>query len=144
MIEATSAHFNSGFSQTMITLSSHFDMRRSINLSRSSSTSTMTCIDPNALILNNQGSPVASSRSSTPASRRHSSFSISGETETEDELQAEMRSMFEENFSLSSNPSLTPNNRPVREYRNAAQSLARDLIMPDVPPPQYQLAKKLH
>ncbi|KAF9173817.1 hypothetical protein BGX21_003328 [Mortierella sp. AD011] len=125
------------FGRTMIALSSHFDMRQSINLSRSSSTSTMTCIDPAALMLNcNKESSAASSCISTPQSRRHSSFSVNSEIENEDAQHAEMRSLFEENFSLSTtsqSSSSLPTTRAcsTNQHQLSTQPFMQDLVLPD-------------
>ncbi|KAF9112244.1 hypothetical protein BGX27_003753 [Mortierella sp. AM989] len=91
----------------------------------------MACIDPAALILNsNQGSSNASPCISTPGSRRHSSFSICGDLENDDDQHAEMHSMFEGNFTLST-PPLTARTSATQEHHVPTQPFMQDLVLPD-------------
>ncbi|KAF9960484.1 hypothetical protein BGZ72_006866 [Mortierella alpina] len=77
------------------------------NMSRSSSTSSLNCIDPASLMLS-PAFTTTSSCQSTPQSRRLSTFSAAEGAESEDDQHRIMRSLFEEHFSMSSPAATSP------------------------------------
>ncbi|KAF9186669.1 hypothetical protein BGZ50_002381 [Haplosporangium sp. Z 11] len=118
---------------------SPFYMSPHASMSRSSSISSVSYVDPTTLMLNNTPDPsVVSSCYSTPVSRRLSSFSINGATDSEDDQQRALQSLFEQNFSVSS-PILVPIDDLDLDVFSAAASTtaiappvySQDFLMPD-------------
>ncbi|KAG0261334.1 hypothetical protein BG011_001108 [Mortierella polycephala] len=118
---------------------SPFYMSPHASMSRSSSISSVSYVDPTTLMLNNTPDPsVVSSCCSTPVSRRLSSFSINGATDSEDDQHRALQSLFEQNFSVSS-PVLVPTDDLDPEAFSVGVSSAtttppvysQDFLMPD-------------
>ncbi|KAG0215662.1 hypothetical protein BGX28_008908 [Mortierella sp. GBA30] len=117
----------------MNNLSPFYNLPRHDNImSRSSSSSSISCIDPTALVLNPTPSAISSCFSS-PQARRQSTFSAGSATESEDEQQRAMRTLFEENFTLSSPTFLESDHLATSTlpYGTATYIHAPDLLMSD-------------
>lgn len=120
----------------MNNLTPFYNLSSRPNMSRSSSTSSLSCVDPASLMLS-PAFTTASSCSSTPQSRCLSTFSAAGGVESEDDQHRIMRSLFEDHFSMSS-PAATPPATVDSEYFSASRPapvssslFSPELLLPD-------------
>ncbi|CAO3575114.1 unnamed protein product [Mortierella alpina] len=106
----------------MNNLTPFYNIPPRMSQSRSSSTSSLSCVDPASLMLS-PAFTAASSCSSTPQSRRLSTFSTTGGADSEDDQHRMMRSLFENHFSMSS-PAATPPAAVDSDYFSTSRTAA--------------------
>ncbi|KAF9979771.1 hypothetical protein BGZ75_009243 [Mortierella antarctica] len=124
-------------SLNMNNLTPYYNALPHTNMSRSSSSSSFSCVDPASLMLSPAFTTVSSCHSTPQSRRRLSTFSAGGGVESEDDQHRIMRSLFEDHFSMSS-PAATPPATVDSDYFSISRTapvpsslFSPELLLPD-------------